>query len=117
MSEIKHFINGAYVDGERSFEKRSPLDNKVIAYVAEAGQAEVDAAVAAARAALKGPWTQFAVAERSDMLHAVASEIERRFDDFLAAEVADTGKPIQMAKHIDISRGAANFRIFADAVK
>ncbi|MDX3810619.1 MAG: aldehyde dehydrogenase family protein, partial [Bosea sp. (in: a-proteobacteria)] len=46
----------------------------------------------------------------------VADEIERRFDDFLAAEVADTGKPISIASHIDIPRGAANFRMFADVV-
>jgi aminomuconate-semialdehyde/2-hydroxymuconate-6-semialdehyde dehydrogenase len=51
------------------------------------------------------------------MLHAVAREIDRRFDDFLDAEVNDTGKPRSVASHVDIPRGAANFRIFADAVK
>jgi aminomuconate-semialdehyde/2-hydroxymuconate-6-semialdehyde dehydrogenase len=51
------------------------------------------------------------------MLHAVADEINRRFDDFLAAECADTGKPKSLASHIDIPRGAANFKIFADMVK
>jgi aminomuconate-semialdehyde/2-hydroxymuconate-6-semialdehyde dehydrogenase len=51
------------------------------------------------------------------MLHGVAREIDRRFDDFLDAEVHDTGKPRSIASHVDIPRGAANFRIFADAVK
>ena len=50
-------------------------------------------------------------------LHAVADEVDRRFDDFLAAEVADTGKPVSIASHIDIPRGAANFRVFADVIK
>src|SRR5258708_354628 len=51
------------------------------------------------------------------MLHGVAREIDRRFDDFLDAEVHDTGKPRSIASHVDIPRGAANFRVFADAVK
>lgn len=47
----------------------------------------------------------------------MADEITRRFDDFLAAEMADTGKPKSLASHIDIPRGAANFKVFADIVK
>jgi aminomuconate-semialdehyde/2-hydroxymuconate-6-semialdehyde dehydrogenase len=47
----------------------------------------------------------------------VADEINRRFDEFLQAEVADTGKPVSLASHLDIPRGAANFKIFADTVK
>ena len=47
----------------------------------------------------------------------MADEINRRFDDFLAAEMADTGKPKSLASHIDIPRGAANFKVFADIIK
>jgi len=43
--------------------------------------------------------------------------MEKRFDDFLQAEVADTGKPVSLASHLDIPRGAANFRVFADIVR
>jgi aminomuconate-semialdehyde/2-hydroxymuconate-6-semialdehyde dehydrogenase len=57
------------------------------------------------------------VAERVELLYGVANEINRRFEDFLAAEVADTGKPRSLASHLDIPRGAANFKIFADVVK
>jgi aminomuconate-semialdehyde/2-hydroxymuconate-6-semialdehyde dehydrogenase len=57
------------------------------------------------------------LAQRCDLLHAVAREIERRFEDFLDAEVNDTGKPRSVASHLDIPRGAANFRVFADAVR
>jgi len=117
VQQIKNFINGEFVATSKWFEKRSPLDNTVIAQVAEAGQAEVDAAVAAARAALHGPWGKLAVVDRVELLYAVANEINARFDDFLAAECADTGKPRSLAKHIDIPRGAANFKVFADVVK
>ena len=54
----------------------------------------MDAAVRAARAALAGPWGRMDLAKRCELLYAVADEINRRFDDFLQAEVADTGKPV-----------------------
>jgi aminomuconate-semialdehyde/2-hydroxymuconate-6-semialdehyde dehydrogenase len=117
MKEISNFIKGEFVATGKTFEKRSPVDGRVIALVHEAGQAEVDAAVQAARAALKGPWGKLTVAERAELLYAVADGINRRFDEFLAAECADTGKPMSLARHIDIPRGAANFKVFADVVK
>jgi aminomuconate-semialdehyde/2-hydroxymuconate-6-semialdehyde dehydrogenase len=56
MKQIRNFINGEFVGTDRWFDKRAPYDGKVIAVVAEAGKAEVDDAVRAARAALHGPW-------------------------------------------------------------
>ena len=117
MKQILNFINGEPVASERTFEKRSPVTGRVIAQVHEAGRREVDAAVAAARSALQGPWARMAVAERVERLYAVADGINRRFDEFLAAECEDTGKPMSLARHLDIPRGAANFKIFADVVK
>ena len=117
MKQILNFINGEHCASAKTFDKRSPLTGQVIAQVHEAGRAEVDAAVAAARAALQGPWGRMMVAERVERLYAVADGINRRFDEFLQAECADTGKPMSLARHIDIPRGAANFKIFADVVK
>lgn len=119
VKDIQNFINGEYVPARtgRTFDKRSPVDSALIAKVAEASEADVDAAVKAARAALDGPWGKITPAERGDLLYAVASEINKRFDQFLEAEVADTGKPVSLAKHLDIPRGAANFKVFADTVK
>jgi aminomuconate-semialdehyde/2-hydroxymuconate-6-semialdehyde dehydrogenase len=116
---IRHFIAGEFVEAQsgRVFDKSSPVTGALIARVSEAGQPEVDAAVKAARAALHGPWSQLTLAARADMLYAVANEINRRFDEFLAAEVADTGKPLSLARHLDIPRGAANFKVFADTIK
>ncbi|MCC2659220.1 MAG: putative 5-carboxymethyl-2-hydroxymuconate semialdehyde dehydrogenase oxidoreductase protein, partial [Panacagrimonas sp.] len=116
---FRHFIDGALVasaDGA-TFENRNPRDGELIGLVAHGGQADVDAAVDAARRAFVGPWGSMPVARRGELLCAVADEIARRFDDFLAAEVADTGKPVSLASNLDIPRGAANFRIFADLVK
>lgn len=117
MKQFLNFIDGDFVATGKTFDKRAPATNQLIGQVHEAGQAEVDAAVAAARAALKGEWGRMSVVRRAELLHAVADEINRRFDEFLAAELADTGKPHALASHIDIPRGAANFKIFADIVK
>jgi aminomuconate-semialdehyde/2-hydroxymuconate-6-semialdehyde dehydrogenase len=119
MNQIKHFINGEFVIGSTSkfFDKRSPVNNKVIAQVAEASQADVDTAVRAAHAALHGEWGKMTVDQRVEMLYAVADEITRRFEDFVAAEMADTGQPNHVMRHVFIPRGAANFKVFADVVK
>lgn len=119
MKEVKHYINGQYVgsaSGKR-FDNINPATGEVISQVHEAGEAEVDAAVQAARTALKGPWSKMTLDERSKILHAVADGINARFEEFLDAECADTGKPKSLASHIDIPRGAANFKVFADMVK
>ena len=117
--EIRHFINGAFTPGSsgRSFDNISPVTGTRIGIVHEGRKPEIDAAVAAARAALSGPWGHLTQAQRSDLLRGVADEINRRFDEFLEAEVLDTGKPRSLASHLDIPRGAANFKVFADMVK
>jgi aminomuconate-semialdehyde/2-hydroxymuconate-6-semialdehyde dehydrogenase len=70
-----------------------------------------------AKAALRGPWGKMTLEERTGILHKVADGINARFDEFLEAECLDTGKPKSLASHIDIPRGAANFKVFADMIK
>lgn len=77
----------------------------------------VDHAVGAARKALRGEWGRMGIRARAARLHKVADAIEARFDSFVAAEVADTGKPIALASRLDVPRAAANFRAFADVIK
>jgi aminomuconate-semialdehyde/2-hydroxymuconate-6-semialdehyde dehydrogenase len=119
IRNILNFINGEFTEGNsgKTFEVRTPVDNSVIAQVHEAGAAEVDAAVNAASAALKGPWGTLTVDQRAVLLNKVADRIDERFDEFLEAECLDTGKPRSLATHIDIPRGAANFKVFADIIK
>lgn len=117
MNEFKNFINGQWVASSKTFEKRNPVDNSLVAMVHEADAAQVDAAVRAAKQALTGPWSRLKVQERVDMLYAIVDGIQRRFDDFLQAEINDTGKPYSLASHIDIPRGAANFKVFADLIR
>lgn len=116
MTDILNFIDGAYTQGSagRWFDDVDPGTGRVHARVSEASEADVARAVDAARRALTGPWGSMRRADRTAMIRAIADEIDRRFDQFLQAEVADTGKPHSLAGAVDIPRGAANFRIFAD---
>lgn len=68
MKEFKNFVDGEYITNAsgKTFEKRTPIDHSLVANVYEAGKPEVDAAVAAARAALHGPWGTMSVRCRPD---------------------------------------------------
>lgn len=118
MKQILNFIDGTYQEGNnrRWFDTIDPCTGRAHARVSEASSEDVDRAVKAARNALTGPWAQLTRSERAAMIRAIADEIDRRSDIFLEAEVADTGKPHSLASVVDIPRGAANFRIFADMI-
>jgi len=116
---LKNFINGCYVasSSNTTFQNFDPVTGQVFAVVHEATVSDVDAAVSAARAALSGEWGRLPVADRVELLYKVADRINARFDEFLQAECRDTGKPFALARHIDIPRGAANFKVFADVIR
>jgi aminomuconate-semialdehyde/2-hydroxymuconate-6-semialdehyde dehydrogenase len=117
MKLIQNYIDGRFASGKREFPDVNPANGTVIAQVAEADEGQVDEAVHAARRALSGEWGRLGVRERAARLHRVAEAIEKRFDCFVQAEVADTGKPVSLASKLDVPRAAANFRVFADLVK
>ncbi|KQW08304.1 2-hydroxymuconic semialdehyde dehydrogenase [Leifsonia sp. Root4] len=114
--QIRNFIGGEFVDGVRTFDKFNPIDGSLIGEVHEAGPEEVARAVAAARAALEGPWGRMSVGERAQIMRRIADTIDRRSAELVAAEVGDTGKPEALARDLDVARAAANFRSFADTV-
>ncbi len=116
VKSILNYIDGQFVRGPREFADVNPADGSIIARVSEADQTLVDNAVHAARKA-SGGWGKTSVRERATLLHKIADAIEARFDSFVEAEVADTGKPRALASRLDIPRAAANFRAFADLTK
>ena len=116
LRQLRNFVGNAYLEGGMPFPVVDPATGQQHAQAFEADQAIVDAAVKAAENAMRGEWGSMTLAARRALLHKVADGIEARFDEFLAAEIADTGKPHAMASHLDIPRGAANFRVFADAI-
>ena len=87
---ILNFVGGRFVEGSAGFDDVNPVDGSVVARVHEADAALVDAAVRAARAAMDGPYGASSVPERVGMLRRAADIIDRRFDDLLAVEVAES---------------------------
>lgn len=95
---IRNFVGGDFVDGGESgcFDKINPVDGRT--------------------GALDGQWGGTTVGQRAEALRRVADRIEDRLEDFVLAECADTGKPLRLARDLDVLRAIANFRSFADAV-
>jgi aminomuconate-semialdehyde/2-hydroxymuconate-6-semialdehyde dehydrogenase len=114
---LQSYVNGEFVAGVREFDDLNPADGTLVARVTEADRDLVNRAVQAARSASRGEWSKAGVRERAATLYTVAELIESRFDCFLKAEVADTGKPVSLAARLDVPRAAANFRAFADVIK
>ena len=111
------YINGEFIRKSPQFDNFSPVTGKLVNTVTYADRTDVDSAVAAARAALHGPWGEMTPEQRSALLNKLATAIEARFEDFVAAEVQDTGRPLPIARSLDVSRAIANFRTFADMTK
>jgi aminomuconate-semialdehyde/2-hydroxymuconate-6-semialdehyde dehydrogenase len=116
LKQYRNFIDGRFVESEKRFPAINPASGTRFAEVHEATKDMVHEAVEAGHRAGPG-WGATPVADRADMLCRIADEIDRRAADFLDAEVSDTGKPVSLASKLDIPRGAANFRIFADILK
>jgi aminomuconate-semialdehyde/2-hydroxymuconate-6-semialdehyde dehydrogenase len=111
---IGNFVAGRFVTAGNRFDDVNPVDGTVHAQVVEADRDLVNEAVMAGRAAVKAGWGRLAPEQRALWLRRIADGMERRFDEFVSAEVADTGKPVSLARVLDVPRGIANFRMFAD---
>ncbi len=111
---LPHFIGGRFVAAGRWFENLNPVDGSVNSTVAEADAALADEAVSAARQAMRADWGHSSARSRAEWLGRIADYMEAHTADFVAAEVADTGKPLSLALSLDIPRGIANFRFFGE---
>ena len=117
MKLVRNFVNGEFVDGRTLYDDIDPTTGAVIAQVHEADRDLVDAAVAAARGAMNGAWGQATVAERAGLLRRIAAGIEERFEEFVLAEAADTGKPLEVCRTMDVPRAVQNFSSFASTLE
>ena len=91
-----------------------PATGAVYAHCPAGTAGDVDAAVAAARGAFPA-WSALPAAERAAWMNRLANALETRLEDFAAAESRDAGKPLALARSLDIPRAASNLRFFAAA--
>ncbi len=110
----KLYIGGKWVEAAKTFPTINPATGEVITQLAEAGEAEVDAAVRAARAAFEdGPWPQMAAADRGKLLWKIADLIEKNIDEFAYLETIDNGKPIFESRYVDMPMVIEVFQYYA----
>ena len=91
----------------------NPATEEVIADVASAGAADVDAAVAAARAALAGPWGKMSARDRGRLVWKLGERLVAQIDDVARLETLHNGKPIMESRHIEIPAAAECLQYFA----
>ncbi|MEI7915617.1 MAG: aldehyde dehydrogenase family protein, partial [Mycobacteriaceae bacterium] len=111
------WINGAPVTtGGDTHPVVNPADGSVVAELALARPADVDAAVASARAALPG-WSAATPAERSAVLFKLAELLDAHAEAVIAEEVSQTGKPVRLATEFDVPGSIDNIAFFAGAAR
>jgi aldehyde dehydrogenase (NAD+) len=105
------FINGKFVDpaSKGSFKTVNPATEEVLAEVSEAGEADVDRAVAAARKAYDNVWSKLPGRERGKYLFRIARLIQERSRELAVLESMDNGKPIKESRDVDVPLAAAHF--------
>jgi len=117
LLRIQNFIGGEFVEPQtgRFLDNIEPATGKAYSQVADSGKEDVDLAVVAAEKAF-ADWSKKPAAERSKILLRIADLIERDLEKLARAESIDTGKPLSLARSLDIPRAASNFRFFATAI-
>jgi aminomuconate-semialdehyde/2-hydroxymuconate-6-semialdehyde dehydrogenase len=116
-TQIRNFIEGRYVEplGGAYLDNIEPAAGKPYSQVPDSRPEDVELAVAAADEAF-AKWSRTPAADRSKILLRIADAIERDLEKFALAESIDTGKPVSLARNLDIPRAASNFRFFATAI-
>ena len=115
--QIQNFIDGKFVEPicGKYLDNIEPATGKPYSQVADSDARDVELAVAAAEKAFVD-WSKKTAGERSRFLLRIADLIESDLERFARAESIDTGKPISLARSLDIPRAIANFRFFATAI-
>ncbi len=112
----KLLIDGKWVDAEsgKTFETRNPANDEVICKIQEAGKADVDKTVKAARHAFDhGKWRKFTGTQRANIIFKLADLIEKNADELAEIETIDNGKPINESRHFDLPAVVETFRYYA----
>ena len=117
MQQLSNFINGEYVPPQEGkyLEKLDPATAEKIYDLPDSTELDVVKAVQAAQKAF-GDWSDTTTAERSRILMKVADLIDENLEELALAESHDVGKPVELAKTLDIPRAALNFRFFATRI-
>jgi len=115
--EIQNYIDGAFVApvSGQTMDNINPATGKVYGTIPRSDKRDVAAAVEAAKKAFPS-WSRLSAGERSSWLLKVANRIEERMEELALAESTDNGKPMKLARSVDIPRARDNFKFYATAI-
>jgi len=114
MITVENFIDGQFQSTSTHIDSFNPATGKVHALIPNSGELQVEEAVEAADRAFRG-WSELDPEARAKYLLKIADIIESRLEEFALAESKDQGKPVSLARSMDIPRAVLNFRSFAEA--
>jgi aminomuconate-semialdehyde/2-hydroxymuconate-6-semialdehyde dehydrogenase len=114
---IKNYINGKFHNPlqDNWIDNYNPSNGNVYGQIPNSTSEDIDKAYNSARSAFR-QWSQTSLEERSRIMIKISELIETNLQRFAEAESKDNGKPISLAKTIDIPRAASNFRFFGNAI-
>jgi aminomuconate-semialdehyde/2-hydroxymuconate-6-semialdehyde dehydrogenase len=114
---IKNYINGVLTEpqGGAYLDNFNPATGQVYSQIPDSEEEDVNDAVKAAKSAYAS-WSKTTKEKRSEVLSKIAALIEDNLESLAQAESTDNGKPVSLAREVDIPRAAANFRFFATAI-
>ncbi len=117
MEKIANYINGKLTEpaSGKYIDNYNPAEGKVYSLVPDSEERDVVNAVNAAKNAFE-EWSTMPVDKRSQILLKIADGIDGEFEHLAKAESEDNGKPLRLAKAVDIPRASANMRFFATAI-
>ena len=117
MQKIKNYINGEFTNPIHNnwIDNYNPSNGEIYGQIPNSDAQDVENAYKAAAAAFP-TWSNTTTDERNKILSKIASLISEKIEFLAAAESKDNGKPISLAKEIDIPRASANFQYFANAI-
>lgn len=117
MDKIKNYIDGIFTTpySNSYFNNFDPSTGGVFTMIPDSGAEDVELAVSAAERAFPA-WSATSVEERYDLLMKIARLLKERLEKFALAESMDNGKPLKLARTVDIPRAIKNFEFFANAI-
>ena len=118
MEKIQNFIDGELVApvSNEYIDNFNPSTGQIYSYIPDSDAADVKKAVEAAKAAFPA-WSTCGVETRAKFLNKIADLIDQNLDELARAESIDNGKPLSLAKSVDIPRASSNFRFYASGIQ
>lgn len=118
MTDRSNYIGGKFIPAQSNqyLDVIAPATEEVCARIPDSGEKDIELAVEAAEKAFPG-WSTLPAEDRARYLRRIADLIEANLDELAELESMDTGKPVSLAKRVDIPRASSNFRFFASAAE